>query len=398
MKTGSFILNKGKMADETTHHFAGLNTPKGEKTALVLSGGGGKGAYECGVWRALSELGIHLDMVVGVSIGALNAAMVVQKDPLLAEYLWHELETDALIDIKQKPTKKDFAMEFFRQGGADTSGMEKLLKRYGDDQALRTSEIDLGILTVEFPSRKPLYIWKDDMPKGQIPDYIMASASAFPAIKPHRIGDKEYIDGGYENNLPVAMAVEHGASDVIAVNLNVEGNFRREELSLPKNLVYITPRWDLGGFLDFDTENSCRIMRLGYFDCMKIYDVFEGNRFTFVKDTFEEKMYPYADAAGMMFEMDPLVLYSRQSFFEALKNCLADLEEDTAAMKKDLKKIRPETIKEMFTKLNRKTFTIIMARDLKEKKQNSLFWSPRARKFLEAFLPAAKFLIANNLV
>ena len=49
------------------------------KRALVLGGGGSKGAYELGVWRALDELGISFDIVTGTSIGAMIGAMYVQK-------------------------------------------------------------------------------------------------------------------------------------------------------------------------------------------------------------------------------------------------------------------------------------------------------------------------------
>ena len=50
------------------------------KRALVLSGGGSRGAYECGAWQALRELNVRLDGVYGTSIGALNAALVAQGD------------------------------------------------------------------------------------------------------------------------------------------------------------------------------------------------------------------------------------------------------------------------------------------------------------------------------
>ena len=50
--------------------------------AVVLSGGGSKGAYEMGVWKALRKLHISYDIVTGTSVGALNAAFMVQKDYL----------------------------------------------------------------------------------------------------------------------------------------------------------------------------------------------------------------------------------------------------------------------------------------------------------------------------
>ena len=46
---------------------------KKKKTALVLGGGGSRGAYEAGVWQALTELGIEIDIVTGTSVGAINA-------------------------------------------------------------------------------------------------------------------------------------------------------------------------------------------------------------------------------------------------------------------------------------------------------------------------------------
>ena len=55
-----------------------------KKTALVLSGGGARGAYEAGVWQALTELGIKIDIITGTSVGAINAAMVAQDELELA--------------------------------------------------------------------------------------------------------------------------------------------------------------------------------------------------------------------------------------------------------------------------------------------------------------------------
>ena len=91
------------------------------KTALVLSGGGSRGAYQCGAWRALIELGIPVDMVVGVSVGSLNSAMVVQGDPFLASELWRKLETAKVFDVKPDAQLAEFAAEFFKQGGAGVS-------------------------------------------------------------------------------------------------------------------------------------------------------------------------------------------------------------------------------------------------------------------------------------
>lgn len=70
-----------------------------KKTALVLSGGGSRGAYEIGVWKALKELGIEIDMVFGTSVGAINGAMVAQDEPELAERLWKQMQTSMIFDL-----------------------------------------------------------------------------------------------------------------------------------------------------------------------------------------------------------------------------------------------------------------------------------------------------------
>lgn len=84
------------------------------KTAWVLCGGGSRGAYEIGVWQALSAAGLAPDIVTGTSIGALNGALIVQQDYAAALDLWanlriedvmqdgFDLELSAIMENKQK--------------------------------------------------------------------------------------------------------------------------------------------------------------------------------------------------------------------------------------------------------------------------------------------------------
>ena len=68
------------------------------KRAIVLSGGGSKGSYELGVWKALKKLHISYDIVTGTSIGALNGALMTQKSYLRACYIWHKLSLEYLFN------------------------------------------------------------------------------------------------------------------------------------------------------------------------------------------------------------------------------------------------------------------------------------------------------------
>ena len=145
-----------------------------------------RGAYQCGVWQALTELGITIDIVIGVSVGAINGSMVVQGDPIKTANLWREMETDMIFDIDADAGIQDYIREFFRNQGAGTSGLKGLLRQYVDEDAIRNSPIDFGLVTTEIPSMKGHYLWKEDIPRGRLYDYITASASAFSCCPPYR--------------------------------------------------------------------------------------------------------------------------------------------------------------------------------------------------------------------
>lgn len=83
------------------------------KIGLVLAGGGGKGAYELGVWKALKELSIdkYIDVFSGTSIGAFNAALFAQDDLEKAVELWDKVTMDSLVPIsKFNLVKKGIAL------------------------------------------------------------------------------------------------------------------------------------------------------------------------------------------------------------------------------------------------------------------------------------------------
>ncbi len=369
------------------------NTIKPRKTAFVLSGGGSRGAYQIGVWRALIELGWTFDIVVGVSVGSLNGAMVVQGEQLLAENLWRDLETDNIFDVANNAQTADFAVEFIKQGGAGSHGLQKFVDTYIDDQKVRESDIDFGLLVVETPTMKPHYLWKKDIPEGRIGDYVMASSSAFPAVQAYDIDGKKYIDGGFENVLPIHMAVERGATDIVAVYLQAAGRFNRtaEIDSASKagaNLVLIEPKWDLGNFLLFDRKNTARIIRLGYQDAMKAFGVYDGESFSFIKGAFDKRSLKAAEAAGKIFDIDPLTIYSKESFVSSL----------AAAVKTvgnvDIQKISLDEIH----KVNREIATLAIAHDLNRRGVDSIFIKRHALRLAHDEILAARFIDSNGLL
>ncbi|MDR3304426.1 MAG: patatin-like phospholipase family protein [Clostridiales Family XIII bacterium] len=290
-----------------------MNQAKSKKTALVLGGGGSRGAYEVGVWKALSELGIQFDLVVGTSVGAINGAMAAQGKLDLAVELWELLTTDMVFGLSSDSALA-YAREALAKGGAETSGLQRLLEQYIDEDAVRASRVDFGLVTVEvpnaiahplpalsqmrpisaardilksprrlpeiLPSLKAHRLMKDDIEPGKLIPFIMASSACFPAAQGKIIDDKTYIDGAYHDNLPVAMALENGAERIIAVDLQATGIVRKRELAKAEegeiDFTLIRSDWDLGNTLVFQKETSKMLIDLGYRDTMRTYGMYTG--------------------------------------------------------------------------------------------------------------------------
>ncbi len=369
-----------------------------KKTALVLSGGGSRGAYEAGAWQALTELGIQIDIVTGTSVGAINGAMVVQGDLDNTVRLWKEIETHMIFDVPEGTQPREYAREIVFHKGAGTSGLKKLLKKYIDEETLRSAPADFGVVIVELPTFTPHYVYKEEMKPGQLLDYILASASLYPAIHSCKIDGKEYIDGGYADVMPVQMALDKGADEVIAVYLNAVGIVDRKALQATPNLTLIESKWDLGSTLIFDTDNARRIMRLGYLDAMKAYHVFDGEYYTFARGSFDKTTLKMADATAHVFELDPCLIYTKERFLEALgdalENCSDELDE---AMKKYQSSGLPltatvELLKEIHNMGNKKMLAFLAARNLSEKGADSIFLTRAAMRLMPECILAGRFL------
>lgn len=262
------------------------------KTALVLGGGGSRGSYELGVWQALREMDIEINIVTGTSIGAINGAMIAQNNYETAVDMWNNIETTHVFDmpikenepLKQKiwQTYQTFVFNFLKNGGTDTKPLKNTLNTFIDENKIRSSPIDYGLVTIEMNTNIAHELFKEDIPQGKIIDYIIASASIYPAFKPHKIDNVNYLDGAYHDNLPVKMAMKKGATNIIAVDLEAFGVVKKEILELTDNIVYIRCYWNLGPTLVFDRPTMQHNIRLGYLDTLKAYHIYDGYAFTFI--------------------------------------------------------------------------------------------------------------------
>jgi len=273
--------------------------------AIVLSGGGSLGSYQIGVWKALRRLHIHYDIVTGTSIGALNGALMVQKNYYKALKIWKKLNMKVLFgDEKEynnnKEVFKKFRNEFLKNGGIEVERVERIIEKYVNTEKFFHSDINYGLVTVNLNKKRPIYLTKDKITKEKLTSYLMASASCYPAFQVKKIDNDKYVDGGYIDNIPVNLAIDLGADEIIAVDLNSIG------LKLPlKKKVPITtikPNNKLSFFLNFNEEGAKRNMRFGYNDTMKKFGKLEGKKFTFKKGHIDKCQKKYRDIYEYQFK------------------------------------------------------------------------------------------------
>ena len=262
------------------------------KRAIALGAGGARGAYQIGAWKALRELGVDYDIVVGSSIGSVNGVAMVQDDYDLALDLWKNISVDKIfagdVDLDFEPqdiigsTGKlvSLLINILTNKGLDISPFLDLLNDIVDEEKVRASAREFGIVALRVPLIKGMEITKEKMKVGYMAKYILASSSAFPVFPVCEVDGNKYIDGGYYDSLPIKFARNLGAEEVVAIDVSLSTT-HEEELS-SNDVIYIKSAWSLGPFLDFDNESIMRNMDLGYNDTMKVYGKYRGFRYTFL--------------------------------------------------------------------------------------------------------------------
>ena len=262
------------------------------QTALVLGGGGAKGAYQMGVMQALAELGIAAGSVYGTSIGALNAAMYAQGDMERAQSLWDGLRLDDLLTPESRALAEDAEslfnhpermLEFITRNaqkkGIDTAPLRALIVSHVDEARIRQSGVHFGLVTTKFPSMQMVEKRLEDMEPGSLCDWLMASCACFPVFPMAHIGEERYIDGGFCDNVPVEMAVKSGAKHIIAVDIGRQQS--HTQYARRPNITYIRATHALGGLLTFDPENARRCRSIGCNDTLRAFGRMRGTRYAF---------------------------------------------------------------------------------------------------------------------
>jgi len=231
-----------------------------ERVALVLQGGGALGAYQAGVYQELSGTAYRLDWIAGVSIGAINAALIAGNPPerrieRLSEF-WHLLSSgmgllaDNLSASPWLKTSEQMAQprsafnqfsawwsamlgipEFYRPrmlpawlhpegtpgalGIYDTAPLRATLERLIDFDLINSKKVRLSMGAVNVRNGNSEYFDNFDRIIG--PEHVMASGALPPAFPPVEIDGEAYWDGGIVSNTPLQYVLDTRAKESLLV-------------------------------------------------------------------------------------------------------------------------------------------------------------------------------------
>ena len=195
------------------------------KIGLALGGGGAKGSYQIGVFKALEETGLlsYVKTISGTSIGALNASLVMGKMPLeQMKELWFSM-TNKILYTNVERFKHD------KLGVFNQEIMYEILIEKQDKKLVKESSIDGFVVLSQL---KDLTLLKQLKQKDVTPrvvylndkkdpyKYILASTSVPVLFGPTNIGDNYYVDGGLVDNLPVDILLKKGCNIIFTVGLS----------------------------------------------------------------------------------------------------------------------------------------------------------------------------------
>ncbi|MFS8045829.1 patatin-like phospholipase family protein [Rhizobium sp. BR 314] len=248
-----------------------------DRVALVFQGGGALGAYQAGVYQALAEAGCEPTWLSGVSIGAVNAAIIAGNEPSRRlqrlEQFWQIIsgrkiwaytpEGDVFRDIRNRTSswmtmtmgqpgffKPRFPNPWFELPGAegatsfyDSAELKKTLEMLIDFDVLNDGKKRFSVGAVNVRTGNFVYFDTDHIRIG--PEHIMASGALPPALPAIRIEGEYYWDGGIVSNTPLQYLLdqdEDRSSLVFQVDLfSARGVLPRsmpDVLSRHKDIMY----------------------------------------------------------------------------------------------------------------------------------------------------------------
>ena len=270
------------------------------KIGLVLAGGGGKGAYELGVWKALDELKLtkYITVFSGTSIGAFNSVLFAMNDMKKADELWEEVTMDKLVPISKSESIKrgiglyiggknlQLAKKFLNykleHGAIANDGAIEVVEKYLDFNKIKENNKICYAACTKLSDFSAKYFKINEFDEETGKKIVLASASLPLIYDCTEVLGEKYIDGGIADNIPIQPVYGENCNIIIVVLLSKEVQVDRTLYPNSKLIVISPENLDentITGTLNLNTDaKRIRIIE-GYNDTI--------NKLEPIKELFE---------------------------------------------------------------------------------------------------------------
>jgi len=247
-----------------------------ELTALVLSGGGTRGAVQIGMLQVLTEHGFVPDRIYGSSVGAVNGVAFAGDPTRRGVQRMTEIWTGLTRDTVYPQGRLHGPWLYFQQRDSvyPNSGLRKIVTDGIDFERLEDAVVPVEVVATSLTDGQERWFTH-----GSAVDTVLAS-SAVPAIfPPVEIDGDRFIDGGVVNNVPIRRAIEAGATRIVvllcgppayapvaprrpveamfnALMISIHARFARDLAQLPPGVNVFVCTGSEGGIRDFDDFSS----------------------------------------------------------------------------------------------------------------------------------------------
>lgn len=258
---------------------------------VVLEGGGAKGAYQIGVWKALIDAGIKIKGLAGTSVGGLNAAFISMGDWERARDVWENLTYSKIMATDDHVMDRflhgklplgeawDTTVKFIKNKGYDIEPLKKLIADNVDGDKIRAWPGDIVVMTFNMDTKKEEEISLKDKTDDQIHDFLLATAYMAPVFKPQPLQGAHYIDGGYGDNVPVDALISKNYKDLIVIRIYGVGVVKNTKIPKDVRVTEISPHGDLGSIMAFTEENGKQNIIYGYYSAQRVLYGLQGQIF-----------------------------------------------------------------------------------------------------------------------
>ena len=184
-------------------------------TAFVFSGGASLGACQAGMLEALFERRVQPDLLVGTSVGAINAAFVASRPPSVQtarelQRIWRGLRRGHVFPAN--PVTASLGLLGLRDHSVSAASLRRVLMRHLGVDRLEQADVPLHVVTTDFITGEEMLLTT-----GPALDAILASAAIPGVFPPIPWGSRVLVDGGIVNNTPISQAVALGADRIIVL-------------------------------------------------------------------------------------------------------------------------------------------------------------------------------------